>query len=94
MDLKEEIIDLDDYKRLYQSEQERKLSIQSMIEKLQREKENRPKISKEQLIKVTNDLLDCKKWTAEMLTEIMYNIQIDKENNIYINYKYDIFTEV
>ena len=94
MDLKEEIIDLDDYKRLYQSEQERKLSIQSTIENLQREKENRPKISKEQLIKLTNDLLDCKKWTAEMLTEIMYNIQIDKENNIYINYKYDIFTEV
>ena len=53
----------------------------SNLRHLQREKENRPKISKEQLIKVTNDLLDCKKWTAEMLTEILYNIQIDKENN-------------
>ena len=94
MDLKEEIIDLDDYKRLYQSEQERKISIQSNIESLQREKDNRPKISKEQLIKVTKDLLDSQKWTAEMLSEIIYNIQIDKENKIYINYKYDIFTEV
>ena len=94
IDLKEEIIDLDDYKKLYKSEQERKLSIKSEIENLQNKKEDRAKISKKQLIKVTNDLLDCKKWTAEMLSEIIYNIQIDKENHIYINYKYDIFTEV
>ena len=94
IDLKEEIIDLDDYKRLYQNEQERKISIQSNIESLQREKDNRTKISKDQIIKVTKDLLDSQKWTAEMLSEIIYNIQIDKENKIYINYKYDIFMEV
>ena len=93
-DLKNGILDSEDYKRFYQSEKERRLTIQKNMEDIIKQKENRPKISKEKLLKVSKELLDCKQWSAEQLSEIIYNIQIDKENKIYINYKYDIFTEV
>ena len=29
-------------------------------------------------------------WTSEKLSELIYNIEIDKQNNIYINYRYDV----
>ena len=35
-------------------------------------------------------LKNIEEWTSDILSELLYNIEIDKENNIYINYRYDV----
>ena len=41
-----------------------------------------------------NELSNIEKWDRDKLSEIIYNIEIDKENKIYINYKYNVFDKL
>lgn len=50
--------------------------------------------SKDKLLSVVKELSKIKEWDREKLSEIIYNIEIDKENNVYINYKYDVLGKV
>ena len=35
-------------------------------------------------------ILDVKKWNKEQISDVIESVQIDNEDNIFINYKYDI----
>ena len=37
-----------------------------------------------------NELSNIENWDRDKLSEIIYNIEIDKDNYIYINYRYNI----
>ena len=41
-----------------------------------------------------NELSNIENWDIDKLSEIIYNIEIDKDNNIYINYKYNVFSTI
>ena len=89
-DYKNDIIEIDDYKRFYKTEIERRTNIKNNINSILKEKEKRPVITKERLISIMNELSNIENWDRDKLSEIIYNIEIDKDNYIYINYRYNI----
>ena len=93
-DYKNNIIEIEDYKRFYKAEIERRTNIKNNINSILKEKEKRPTITKERLITIINDLSNIDNWNRDKLSEIIYNIEIDEDNHIYINYKYDILSKV
>ena len=93
-DYKNNIIEVDDYKRFYKTEIEKRTNIKNNINSILKEKEKRPVITKEKLISIMNELSNIENWNRDKLSEIIYNIEIDKDNNIYINYKYNVFSNI
>ena len=89
-DYSNRIIEEEDYRRFYQSEVDRRNTLKSEINKLLKQKEQRPTISKKELMEIISKLKNIEEWTSEKLSELLYNIEIDKENNIFINYRYDV----
>ena len=84
------IIEEEDYRRFYKGEVERRNTLKSEINNLLKQKEEKPTITKEELITIISKLSNIEEWTSEKLSELIYNIEIDKQNNIYINYRYDV----
>ena len=41
-----------------------------------------------------NELSNIENWDRDKLSEIIYNIEIDENNNIYINYRYNVLDRV
>ena len=93
-DYRNEILEEDDYKRFYKSEVERKNNIKNNITKLREERDSKPKLSLEQLQYLIKDISNIDSWNKENIEDIIYNVEVDIENNIYINYRYDIFEMV
>ena len=93
-DYKNEIIEVDDYKRFYKTEAERRINLKNQINNLIEQKENIPILTEEKLLSVVEKLSNIKKWNRERLAEIIYNIEVDINNNIYINYKYSILDRI
>ena len=93
-DYKNELLDEDDYKRLYKSELERKNTIKNNITKLVEEKNNRPTLNLEQLKNMINELSNIDSWTKDVIDDVIYNVEVDKDNNVFINYRYNIFEMV
>ena len=93
-DYKNEILEEDDYKRFYRAEVERKTNIKNNITKLKEERNNRPKLSKDRLESIVKQISDIDSLNRDTLSDIIYSVEVDIENNIYINYRYDIFDKV
>ena len=93
-DYRNEILEEDDYKRFYKSEIERKNDIKRNIVKLKEEKENKPKLSLEQLQNLIKVISNIDNLSKDVLLDLIYSVEVDNENNIYINYRYDIFEMV
>ena len=93
-DYRNEILEEDDYKRFYKSEIERKDDIKRNIVKLKEEKENKPKLSLEQLQNLIKVISNIDNLSKDVLADLIYSVEVDNENNIYINYRYDIFEMV
>ena len=93
-DYRNEILEEDDYKRFYRAEVERKTNIKNNIIKLKEERNNRPKLSKDRLESIVKQLSDIDSLNRDTLSDIIYSVEVDIQNNIYINYRYDIFDKV
>ncbi len=93
-DFKNELLEEDDYNRFYKNELERKNNIKNNITRLKEERESKPKLNLEQLKCLLSGLFSIDSWDSSTLRDIIYNIEVDCENNIYINYRYDIFEMV
>lgn len=93
-DYRNELLDEDDYKRFYKNEVERKNSIKLNITKLIEEKHNRPTLSLEKLKNLVNELSNVDCWSKDTLDDIIYSVEVDIENNVFINYRYNIFEMV
>lgn len=93
-DYKNEILEEDDYKRFYKNEIDRKNDIKRNIAELQKEKESKPKLSLEQLQCLIKEISNINSLSKDTLMDIIYSVEVDNENNIYINYRYDIFEMV
>ncbi|MCI8273736.1 MAG: recombinase family protein [Clostridia bacterium] len=88
IDYKEEILDKIDYKKYYKEKSEERNRIKKELEVLVKEKEKRifeNKIKKDDILEIISKI------KKNIMFEAIDNIQIDKNNNIYINYKYDVF---
>lgn len=93
-DYKNEVLEEEDYKRFYKNEIERKNDIKKNIAELQKEKESKPKLSLEQLQCLIKGISSVDSLSKDAIEDIIYSVEVDNENNIYINYRYDIFEMV
>lgn len=93
-DYRNELLEEDDYKRFYKNEIERKNSTKINITKLIEEKNNRPTLNIEQLRNLIKKLSNIDSWSKDIIDDVIYSVEVDKENNIFINYRYNIFEMV
>lgn len=93
-DYKNKILEEEDYKRLYKIEVEKREKLKSEINNLIKQKQNKAVITKDRLLSIIDKISNINEWSKEKLAEIIYNIEIDKENRVYINYKYNVLSKV
>lgn len=84
------IIEEEDYRRFYKGNVERRNALKLEKSNLNKQKNEKPTVTKEELLSIVNKLKNVEDWTSEKLSELIYNIEIDKDNKIYINYRYDV----
>lgn len=91
LDYKNELLDKADYMKFQQEKNNQRKRIKKELEILEKEKETKPVLSEKALNNVVHELLNMKGIKKDIISEIVNDIQIDNENNIQINYKYNIF---
>ena len=90
LDYKQELLDEDDYKKYYKEKQIEKERIKKELEMLEKEEKNKPVISEKKVSELVNKIFNIKEINKNILSELIYDIQIDKNNQIYIYYRYNI----
>ena len=88
LDYKEGLLDKSDYKKYYNDKVNEKNRIIKQLQNL--EKHSISTIETDKMNENITMLLNIKNWNREILLELIHDIQIDKDNQIYINYRYDI----
>ncbi len=88
------LIEEEDYRRFYKMETEKRNILKAQIDDLLKQKEENPTITEEELLTIISKLSNIEEWTIDKLSELIYNIEIDKNNQIYINYKYDVLEKL
>ena len=90
-DLKENLIDERDYKKFYQDKLNQRNRIEKELQLLEKEKETRPVLNEEKLNEIVKNIMKMKGIQKDIISDIVQDIQIDNDNNVEINYKYNIF---
>ena len=90
-DLKENLIDENDYKKFYQEKLNQRNRISKELENLEKEKETKPVLNENKLNEIVKSIMKMKGIQKDIISDIIQDIQIDKDNNVEINYKYNIF---
>ena len=94
MDYKNELLDQEDYKRFQQEKTNQRNRIKKELELLEKEKQTKPVLNEKKLNDIVQELLNMKGLRKDIIAEIVHDIQIDNDNNVHINYKYNIFDEL
>lgn len=94
LDYKEDLLDEDDYKKYYKEKVNEKNRIKNELEILEKEENHKTTITEEKVNELVKNILNMKELNKDIISEIVYDIKIDNNNQIYIYYKYDIFNMV
>ena len=94
LDYKEDLLDEDDYKKYYKEKVNEKNRVKNELEVLEKEENHKTIITEEKINELVKNILNMKEMNKDIISEIVYDIKIDNNNQIYIYYKYDIFNMV
>lgn len=90
LDYKNGVIQEVDFKTMYNQEMAKRDNLNEKIDKINNKINNNMKISDNQFKKVAKKVSNVKNWSKEQLADVIESVEIDNNDNIYINYKYDI----
>lgn len=90
LDYKNGVIQEVDFKTMYNQEIAKRDNLNEKIDKINNKINNNMKISDNQFKKVAKKVTNVKNWSKEQLADVIESVEIDNNDNIYINYKYDI----
>lgn len=90
LDYKNGVIQEVDFKTMYNQEIAKRDNLNEKIDKINNKINNNMKISDNQFKKVVKKVSNVKNWSKEQLADVIESVEIDNNDNIYINYKYDI----
>lgn len=90
LDYKNGVIQEVDFKTMYNQEIAKRDNLNEKIDKINNKINNNMKISDNQFKKVAKKVSNAKNWSKEQLADVIESVEIDNNDNIYINYKYDI----
>lgn len=91
LDYKEDLLDKEDYKKYYREKANEKNRVKKELEILEKEENHIPIITEDKINKLVKDMFNMKELNKDIISEIVHEIKIDNDNQIYIYYKYDIF---
>ena len=91
IDYKEDLLYEDDYKKYYKEKSDKKNEIKKELEILENEERNKTFINENEVDELVKNILNMKEPNKDIISEIVDDIRIDNENQVYIYYKYDIF---
>ena len=94
LDYKEDLLDEEDYRKYYQEKVNKKNRIKRELEVLEKEENDKTIVTEEKVNELVKNILNMKELNKSMILEIISDIKIDNNNQIYIYYKYDIFNMV
>ncbi len=94
LDYKEDLLDEDDYKKYYKEKVNEKNRVKNELEVLEKKENHKTIITEEKVNELVKNILNMKELNKDIISEIVYDIKIDNNNQIYIYYKYDIFNMV
>ncbi len=89
-DYKEGLLYEDDYKKYYKEKSNEKNRIKKELEILQKEEGQKTIIINDRISELIEKILSMKELNRDIISEIISEIKIDKDNKIYIYYKYDV----
>jgi len=89
-DYKEGLLYEDDYKKYYKEKSNEKSRIKKELEIMQKEESHKTIIIKDRINEIIEKILSMKELNRDIVSEIISEIKIDKDNKIYIYYKYDV----
>ena len=90
LDYKQDLLDKEDYKKYYKEKLNKKGRIKKELEILTKEENSKPVLKEKEVNELVDRILNIKEINKDIISELIYNIQIDNENKIYINYRYNI----
>lgn len=90
-DYRNELLDEDDYKSFYQEIAYHKNRIKKEIETIEKEEQQEPLLDDIKIKSSIKEIVNMEVLDGNIISDIIYDVQIDNENKIYINYKYNIF---
>ena len=90
LDYKNGVIQEVDFKTMYNQDIAKRDNLNEKIDKINNKINNNMKISDNQFKKVAKKVSNVKNWSKEQLADVIESVEIDNNDNIYINYKYDI----
>ena len=90
LDYKNGVIQEVDFKTMYNQEIAKRDNLNEKIDKINNKINNNMKRSDNQFKKVAKKVSNVKNWSKEQLANVIESVEIDNNDNIYINYKYDI----
>lgn len=94
LDYKEDLLDEEDYKKYYKEKVNEKNRIKNELKVLEKEENHRTIITEEKVSMLLKNILNMKELSKDIISEVIYEIEIDNDNQIYIYYKYDVFNMV
>lgn len=94
LDYKDNLLDEEDYKQYYKEKGKERSRIKKELEISKKNESHKIIITEDKINEFIKDLLNRKPFSKEIITEIIDHIKIDKDNQIYIYYRYDIFKVV
>ncbi len=89
-DYRNALLDEDDYKKFYREMSNQKDRIKREIEIIEKQEESKPLLNESKLKEIVDEIMNMKGLRKDIISDIIYNIEIDNSNNIFINYKYNI----
>ena len=75
---------------MYNQEIEKREKINEQIEKINQKIQNKQNISNKEFKRVSKKVADVKQWKREQLADVIESVKIDSNDNIFINYRYDL----
>lgn len=94
LDYKEKLLDEEDYKKYYKEKCNERNRIKKELDIIEKEETNKKIITEDEINELIEGILHRKEFNKNIITEMIYDIKIDNNNQIYIYYKYDVFRAV
>ncbi len=89
-DYKNGMIQEFDFRNMYNQEVTKRDSLNERIDKINKKIKKDLEISDSEFKRISKKVSNVKSWSREQLADVIESVEIDNNDNIYINYKYDI----
>ena len=79
-----------DFKNMYEQQTADRDRLKEKIESINKKLNNKIQMSEVEFKRVVKKVSNVKKWTREQLSDVIDRVEVDIDDNIYIDYRYDV----